>query len=106
MEESPERWQRSRFGFLPEEVLVMDPTNLNHREQAILRAVAAGRAELLIGCVPDIAIDGGWCDHAAVAKLAAEGWVRPARPGVVGERVPARITDAAVEALSCRQQSA
>ncbi|MFE3783877.1 hypothetical protein ACFXPA_37540 [Amycolatopsis sp. NPDC059090] len=39
----------------------MDPATLNHREHAILLAAAQGRGELLAGCEPSLAIDGGWC---------------------------------------------
>ncbi|WIX98172.1 hypothetical protein QRX60_29350 [Amycolatopsis mongoliensis] len=85
----------------------MDAGTLNRREHAILRAVAAGRAELLISCAPDLLIDGGWCDHTAVTRLVSEGWIRPARPAVAGERVPARLTEGAAEALGIpRRQSA
>jgi hypothetical protein len=85
----------------------MDPATLNHREYAILRAVSAGRAELLAGCEPDLAIDGGWCDHTAVTRLIADGWVCAARPAIVGERVAARLTDAGRDALATsRRQSA
>jgi hypothetical protein len=77
------------------EVVIMDPSTLNNRERSILRAVSAGRAELLAGCEPDLAIDGGWCDHTAVSHLVSGGWICAARPAVVGDVVPARLTDAA-----------
>ncbi|WP_233629960.1 hypothetical protein [Amycolatopsis sp. WAC 04197] len=73
----------------------MTPGELNHRERAILRAVADGRGELLAGCEPDLAIDGGWCDRIAVARLIAGGWICAVRPARAGDRVPARITDVA-----------
>lgn len=73
----------------------MDPSVLSHRDRAILRAVAAGRAEILVGCCPDITVDGLWCDHVAAAQLVARGWIRPLWPAKVGERVAAGLTDAA-----------
>ncbi|WP_051792093.1 hypothetical protein [Amycolatopsis jejuensis] len=85
----------------------MEPDTLNHREHAILRAVAAGRAEILIGPAPDLAVDGGWCDHSAVTRLVDGGWICPVRPGVLGDRVPARLSEAARHALAAlRPQSA
>ncbi|MFI0805491.1 hypothetical protein SAMN04489729_6950 [Amycolatopsis lurida] len=77
----------------------MDASTLNHREYAILMAVAAGRGELLIGCAPGLVIDGGWCDHAAVTRLVSGGWIRPSRPAPVGEHVPAQLTEAAAVSL-------
>jgi hypothetical protein len=82
------------------EVITMDPATLNHREYAILRAVAQGRGELLAGCEPDLSVDGGWCDHTAVTHLVCGGWICSARPARVGDRVPARLTDAARDALA------
>lgn len=86
------------------EVVTMDPSMLNNRERAILRAVSAGRAELLAGCEPDLAIDGGWCDHASVSRLVSGGWICAARPAGVGDVVPARLTDAAHTALAASWQ--
>ncbi|GAB3746474.1 hypothetical protein GCM10027598_84710 [Amycolatopsis oliviviridis] len=73
----------------------MDPAELNHRERAILGAVAAGRGELLAGCEPDLAVDGGWCDRVAVTRLIVGGWICAARPARVGDLVPAQLTDVA-----------
>jgi hypothetical protein len=84
------------------EVVTMDPSILNHRERSILRAVSAGRAELLAGCEPDLAIDGGWCDHAAVSRLLSGGWIRAARPAAIGDLVPARLTDAAYDVFTAQ----
>ncbi|MFE3785945.1 hypothetical protein ACFXPA_48115 [Amycolatopsis sp. NPDC059090] len=78
----------------------MDPATLNHREHAILLAVAQGRGELLAGCEPDLTVDGGWCDHTAVTHLVRGGWICAARPALVGHRVPARLTDAARATLA------
>ncbi|HEV8556655.1 MAG TPA: hypothetical protein VGR06_09705 [Actinophytocola sp.] len=67
----------------------------NRRALAVLRAVAAGRAEISLSCEPDLFIDGfPCCDQAVSRALAHEGLVRPARAGSIGQRVPARITRA------------
>ncbi|GAA1027401.1 MULTISPECIES: hypothetical protein [Amycolatopsis] len=85
----------------------MDPATLNHREYAILCAVAEGRAEMLVGCEPGLTVDGGWCDRAAVSVLVAEQWIAPVRPAPVGERVPAQLTGPARDALDrCRPKTA
>ncbi|MEV7043748.1 hypothetical protein [Amycolatopsis sp. NPDC051061] len=85
----------------------MDTGTLTDRERAILHAVAAGRAELLVSCAPDLRIDGGWCDHTAVTRLVLDGWIRPVRPAAAGELVPAQLTDAAAGALGgrCRRSA-
>jgi hypothetical protein len=67
-------------------------SELSGRELAMLRAVAAGRGELLCGSEPDLAIDGYWCDFLSAHHLAHAGLVRPAALGRPGERVPAEIT--------------
>jgi hypothetical protein len=71
------------------------------RHLAMLRAVAAGRAELTWSRVPDLYVDGRCCtDHAASAALVAAGLVTPAGPGRLGQRVPARLTPAASTVLA------
>ncbi|WP_436502080.1 hypothetical protein [Actinokineospora sp. HUAS TT18] len=61
----------------------------------MLRAVAAGRAELVLGCEPDMLVDGvACCDQVTAHDLARAGLVRPARLGLVGHRVPAALTHA------------
>jgi hypothetical protein len=75
--------------------LVIDQPDgaLTGRERAILRAVSAGRAELICGCEPDLVIDGlGCCDQYTAHRLARAGLIRPAVPGAIGERVPAELT--------------
>lgn len=65
------------------------------RELAMLRAVAAGRAELSYSCEPDLFIDGlSCCDQYTAHRLARRGLVCAAVPGVIGERVRAEITAA------------
>lgn len=68
---------------------------LSGRETALLRAVAAGRCELVCGCEPDLLIDGRWCgDQSAAHNLATAGLIGPAEPVGPGERITAIVTDA------------
>ena len=75
-------------------------SELTDRELAMLRAVAAGRGELLCVGEPDLAIDGYWCDFLSAHHLTHAGLVRPAALGRAGERVPAEITPAGRLALT------
>jgi hypothetical protein len=59
---------------------------LNHRERAILRAVAAGRCQVTGDACPVLLIDGmGCCDQLAGPRLVGAGLIG-SEPG------PARIT--------------
>lgn len=72
----------------------MDSTLLTGRDRAILRAVAAGRAELGWGAEPDLFVDGRCCcDQPAAHRLVRVGLIAPATLAAVGQRVPAVITD-------------
>ncbi len=63
------------------------------RELAMLRAVAAGRAELVRSCEPDLYIDGlCCCDQYTAHHLAHRGLLRASTPGRIGERVRAELT--------------
>lgn len=74
---------------------------LSHRDRALLRAVDAGRAELLCGGHPDLLIDGRWCcDQWTAHQLAAAGLLAPATPAALGTRVPAVLTATGRAALS------
>lgn len=65
------------------------------RVLAMLRAVAAGRAELSCSCEPDLFVDGlGCCDQYTAHGLARGGLIRPATPGRLGQRVRAELTPA------------
>lgn len=76
-------------------------SDTTRRELAMLRAVAAGRAQVSCSCEPDMFVDGlPCCDQVAARALVRAGLVRPARLGVVGERVPAALTVAGLAALS------
>ncbi|SFJ88705.1 MULTISPECIES: hypothetical protein [Amycolatopsis] len=69
--------------------------DLPARALAVLRAVAAGRAEMTCSCEPDLFIDGLACCDQAIARLLAHAeLICPARPGALGQRVPVRLTAA------------
>lgn len=73
---------------------------LTHRDRAILRAVAAGTAELLGGSQPDLLVDGRCCcDQVAARRLAHAGLIAAVAPAGVGQRVPARLTAAGHQEL-------
>jgi len=67
---------------------------LSSRHVAMLRAVAAGRAELTCSRVPDLYVDGRCCtDHSASALLVTAGLVAAGpEPRTATGRVPARVT--------------
>lgn len=68
---------------------------LNRRELAMLRAIAAGRAELTRSCEPDLRVDGlPCCDQTTAHALVREGLVRPvsAPGGAVGQWTRAELT--------------
>jgi hypothetical protein len=82
--------------------MVMNSTSsLSGRDRAILRAVAAGGAELQLGREPDLFLDGRCCcDQAAAHHLVRAGLITAAMRGLVGQRVAAALTPAGREALS------
>ncbi|HEY0640844.1 MAG TPA: hypothetical protein VGD67_24700 [Pseudonocardiaceae bacterium] len=70
-------------------------TELTNRHHALLRAVGAGRCELICSCEPTLYIDGrNCCDQQAVSLLAHAGLITYAEPGRIGQRVPAALTAA------------
>ncbi|HEY3472146.1 MAG TPA: hypothetical protein VGL47_43910 [Amycolatopsis sp.] len=72
---------------------------LTHRAMAMLKAVAAGRAQMSCSCEPDLFIDGfACCDQMTAHALAHGGYLRPAVEGATG-RVPAELTEAGRAAL-------
>jgi hypothetical protein len=72
---------------------------LTSRDRAILRAVAAGRAELVAGAEPDLLLDGRWCcDQPAAHRLAHAGLIAPAVAAQTGQRVGAVLTAAGTAA--------
>ncbi len=89
------------------ELLVLE---LSYRDRAILRAVAAGGAELLTGREPDLLLEGRCCaDQAAAHRLAHAGLITtayPARTGeTVGQRLPAQLTAAGLALATGRTRS-
>ena len=76
-------------------------STLSGRDRAILRAVAAGGAELQLGTEPDLFFDGRCCcDQSAAHRLARAGLIAPLATATVGQRVPARLTPAGTARLS------
>jgi hypothetical protein len=68
---------------------------LSRRDRAILRAVAGGGAELLVGVEPDLYLDGRCCaDQVAARRLARAGVIAAATPGRTAQRVAAWLTSA------------
>jgi hypothetical protein len=79
----------------------MTPTStISGRDRAILRAVAAGRAELVLGAEPDLLLDGRYCcDQSAAHHLVRTGLIAATTLGTVGRRVAAGLTPAGHQAL-------
>jgi hypothetical protein len=75
-------------------------TTLSGRDRAILRAVAAGGAELQLGTEPDLFFDGrSCCDQSAAHHLVRAGYIAAATLGLVGQRVAAALTPAGRDAI-------
>jgi hypothetical protein len=75
-------------------------STLSGRDRAILRAVAAGGAELALGTEPDLFLDGRCCcDQPAVHRLVRSGLIAGAVLGLIGQRVSARLTPAGEQVL-------
>lgn len=71
------------------------PAPLSCQEEAILRAVHAGRVEISCSREPDMFVDGINCCHQATARrMFHEGWVQRAHSGLATERVRAGLTAA------------
>ncbi|WP_394615297.1 hypothetical protein JNUCC0626_36665 [Lentzea sp. JNUCC 0626] len=74
---------------------------LSARARAMLRAVAAGRAEVTGGAEPDLYVDGlPCCDRTATHDLVHAGLLRPSQPTSFGLRVGAELTDDGRAALA------
>jgi hypothetical protein len=83
------------------------PPVANHRVLAMLRAVAAGRAQLTCSAEPDLFVDGvPCCDQFTAHGLAHEGLVRAGQPGKPGQRVPAVLTRAGCALVTGAQAAA
>ncbi len=82
------------------ETAMTTTSTLSGRDRAILRAVAAGGAELLLGTEPDLFFDGRCCcDQTAAHYLVHAGLIAAATLGAVGRRVAAVLTPAGHDAL-------
>ncbi|MEU4740470.1 hypothetical protein AB0G02_08360 [Actinosynnema sp. NPDC023658] len=67
---------------------------LSGRARAMLRAVAAGRAELSGGCEPDLYVDGlPCCDQMVTHDLVRAGLLRARRAVRLDERTDAELTE-------------
>lgn len=81
--------------------MTMTVIALNRRELAMLRAVAAGRAEITVSCEPDLYVDGlPCCDQTAAHRLAHSGYLRAAAEAARGRRCPASLTELGRDALA------
>ena len=84
----------------PSETAMTTTSTLSGRDRAILRAVAAGGAELALGAEPDLFLDGRCCcDQSAAHHLVRSGLIAAATLGLVGQRVAAALTPAGRQAL-------
>ena len=82
------------------ETAMTTTTTLSGRDRAILRAVAAGGAQLQLGTEPDLFFDGrSCCDQTAAHYLVRAGLITAAALGLVGRRVAAVLTPAGHQAL-------
>ncbi|KJK44039.1 hypothetical protein UK23_30985 [Lentzea aerocolonigenes] len=71
----------------------MDGTYATHRALAVLRAVAEGRVEMTCSAESDMFVDDlALCDQQIAHHLAHSALLEPACEGIVGMRVPARLT--------------
>ncbi|WP_370949123.1 hypothetical protein AB5J62_16650 [Amycolatopsis sp. cg5] len=76
------------------------PGTLSNRGRAMLRAVAAGRAEVTCSCEPDMRIDGLLCcDQIVAHELVRLGYVRPGRPRPGESWVAAELTEVGLALL-------
>jgi hypothetical protein len=73
---------------------------LTARDRALLRAVAAGRCDLVMGAAPEFRVDGRWyCDQSRAHDLIAADLLAALRTSG-RERGPAALTVAGTHALA------
>jgi hypothetical protein len=79
----------------------MEPSRrLSHRDRAILRAVAGGKAQLVVSAEPDLFLDGRCCsDQVAAHRLANAGLIVATTVAHTGQRVPAELSAAGYDEL-------
>lgn len=76
------------------------PSALNRRAVAMLKAIADGRAELRCSCEPDLRVDGlSCCDQDTAHQLSRAGLVKPAYVVPPGNWAPAELTTEGHQAL-------
>jgi hypothetical protein len=74
---------------------------LTGRDRALLRAVAAGRCDLVTATAPELRVDGLWyCDQARAHDLVVAGFLIALR-ATGRDRGPATLTAAGRHALAC-----
>lgn len=74
---------------------------LTERDRALLRAVAAGRCDIVPTGVPDLRVDGRWfCDQPRAHALLAAGLLARATTGDRGTPAAALLTHAGRAALA------
>ena len=74
---------------------------LSGRAKAMLRAVAAGRAQLTGGCEPNLYVDGlPCCDQMVTHDLVHAGLLRARRAVGLNERTDAELTEAGRAAIA------
>jgi hypothetical protein len=84
----------------PSETAMTATSTFSGRDRAILRAVAAGGAELALGTEPDLFLGGRCCcDQPAAHHLVRAGLIAAATLGLVGQRVAAALTPSGKQAL-------
>ncbi|MFI7680100.1 hypothetical protein [Actinophytocola sp. NPDC049390] len=78
----------------------MTTTNFTARHRAMLRAIADGRGQIVVARVPNLSVDGLWCDFSATNDLVGNGLVRPALSAPTGSLAPAVLTATGVRTLA------
>lgn len=79
---------------------------LGSRHLAVLRAVAAGRAELTVSQAPDVFVDGQCCtDHTVAGVLTDADLIEAVEVAPLGSRVRARLTDRGAALLTTAVKS-
>lgn len=80
---------------------------LSYRALAMLRAIAAGRAEMICSAEPDLFFDGlACCDQITAHALTRQGLICPVRLGLAGQKVPAQLTAAGCDVASVPPEAA
>ena len=76
-------------------------SQLTHRDRAMLRAAAEGRAQLTGGCEPDLYVDGlPCCDQPSAHNIVHMGLLVPVQTAALGQCVRAVLTEAGRAALT------